>query len=140
MTMDARRFQHLAEAYGADLRRWPAAEREAARAFLAADPAHERLLFEARQLDAALDGAPALRVSAGLRERVLAAAPVRARPAPARRGLSWAWLSGAGWAAAGVAGIVIGLASGHEVTRDLQADAVLVQADSWTVDDMEILG
>lgn len=145
MSMDACRLQQLAAAYGADLRRWPEAEREAARAFLAADPGRERLLFEARQLDAALDASPAPQVQAVLRERVIAAAAeagLRPRPAPAgRRGLSrWAWLSGAGWAAAGAAGIMIGLASGAEVTRDLQADAVLVQADSWTVDDEEILG
>lgn len=145
MTMDARRLQHLAAAYGADLRRWPEAEREAARAFLAAEPERERLLFEARQLDAALDASPTPAVRAALRDRVVAgaaAAGLRPRPAPpARRGLSrWAWLSGAGWAAAGAAGVMIGLASGTQVTRDLQADAVLIQADTWTVDDEEILG
>ena len=47
MTMTYERFEHLADAYGGDLRRWPEAEREAARDLMAADPRAAVLLAEA---------------------------------------------------------------------------------------------
>ena len=73
--MNAQRFQNLAEAYGADLRHWPEAERGAARAFMDADPhGAERLLFEARQMEQALDATPRPAVGHDLRERVIAMA------------------------------------------------------------------
>ena len=39
IAMDLARFETLADAYGADFRRWPAAERPAAEALLASAPA-----------------------------------------------------------------------------------------------------
>lgn len=142
--MDAERFRDLAAAYGADPRRWPPDERAAARAFLAADRRAERLLFEARLLDAALDASAAPPASAALRDRVIAdAARAGLTPRPQRRvgGFSpLAWLSGAGWAAAGAAGVAIGLSSGAALSRDLQAEAVLEHASAPALDDMEILG
>jgi hypothetical protein len=142
--MDRTRLSELAAAYGADWRRWPAAEREAARALVARDPQAERLLFEARQLDAALDLAPRAEASEALRRRVIAAAP---RP---RKGLfaAWTslrpparsvWLSGAGLAAAVCAGLVVGEATMHRATAGLQADTVLYLASLDAVDDTEIL-
>ena len=71
-TMDLERFEHLADAYGADLRRWPEAEREAARRLLAADPRAGRVLDAADVLDAFLDKAPRPAPSYALRERVIA--------------------------------------------------------------------
>lgn len=53
--MNAERFRDLAEAWGGDLDRWPAAERDQARAFLAVSPDAAQALAEARGLDAALD-------------------------------------------------------------------------------------
>jgi len=146
--MDRTRLGELAETYGADWRRWPEAERDAARALLATDPAAERLLFEARQLDAALDLAPRLEVSAALRARVIAAAPrpVTGRFAGLRAG--WrrsgapgrsVWLSGMGVAAAVCAGLLVGEAMVDRVTAGLQADSVLYLASLDAVDDTEIL-
>lgn len=50
MTMD--RFQALLDAYGADPDRWPDAERDAARAFLAGNDAATTALNSAAELDA----------------------------------------------------------------------------------------
>lgn len=141
--MNIDRLKELAEAYGADTRRWPAAERGAADALMAADPgAVERALFDARQTDAALGASPRPVVSMALRDRVIAAAvgagltPKRARFAIGRL----AWLSGAGWAAAACAGMVAGANLTLYLTADEQADAVLYQAMLAGVDDTEVLG
>jgi hypothetical protein len=50
-----KRFRHLLDAYGADLARWPAAERQAARALIAADPRASQARDETAELDAMLD-------------------------------------------------------------------------------------
>ena len=144
MKMDRTRLSELAAAHGADWRRWPEDARAGARALLAADPAAERLLFEARQLDAMLDLAPRLEASADLRQRVIAAAPRSQRGlltgwlggrAPARS----VWLSGAGLAAAVCAGLIVGEATVHRATAGLEADRVLYLASLDAVDDTEIL-
>ncbi|WP_224761057.1 hypothetical protein [Brevundimonas aurantiaca] len=57
--MKAQRLHALAEAYGADLRRWPASERAFAESLIAADPSLKAVLDEAAALDALLDAAPA---------------------------------------------------------------------------------
>ncbi|MBP7649179.1 MAG: hypothetical protein KA085_08270 [Phenylobacterium sp.] len=108
MTRD--RFLELAEAYGGAVARWPAAEREAAATLMAAEPEFVRQsLAAADRLDAVLGAWAPLSVPHGLREAVIAAAPV-ARP---RRGLR-AWLLGAGvgagLAGACAAGLVFGVA------------------------------
>lgn len=146
--MDRTRLGELAEAYGADWRRWPESEREAARALMTADPAAERELFEARQLDAALDLAPRLEVSAALRERVIAAAPrpltgpfadLRAGWRRSRAPGRSVWLSGMGVAAAICAGLLVGEAMVGRVSAGLQAEQVLYLASLDAVDDTEIL-
>lgn len=82
------RFIHLAEAHGGDLERWPAAEREAARALLGWSDEARRALEEAQALDVWLDrAAPAVdaerverlaaRIEAALDHRT----PVRVPPA-----------------------------------------------------------
>ncbi|MGO4411082.1 hypothetical protein AB4Y66_13640, partial [Brevundimonas sp. M-11_2] len=58
MTMTYERFEYLADAYGGDLRRWPEAEREAARALTAVDARAAALLAQADRLDALLGAAP----------------------------------------------------------------------------------
>jgi hypothetical protein len=140
MTMTYERFEYLVDAYGGDLRRWPQAEREAARALRDADPRAAVLLREADGLDALLDAAPRPAPSHALREAVIASAAgagLRGR----RRGPGpLAWLSGAGWAAAACAGVVFGINLTSHLTADVQADAVLYQASLTSADDTEVLG
>jgi hypothetical protein len=134
MAMDAARFEVLASAYGADFRRWPAAERDGARAFAEANRAEsERLLFEARQIDAALDAAPAPAPTMALRDRVVETAP-RPKARREREGW-WAWAPGAGLAAACAAGVLVGVAAMDGVTASSNSDTVLVaNADSGLSD------
>jgi 1,6-anhydro-N-acetylmuramate kinase len=141
--MTADRMQELAEAWGGDLRRWPAADRIAAEAFARAEPeAAERALFDARQLDAALDAAPRVVVSAELRDRVIAsaeAAGLKARAVwPGLRRLLW--VGGASWAAAACAGVVFGLSLTSDLERQAQLDLVLEQASVGGLDDAAVLG
>lgn len=107
--MNAERFEELAAAWGGVIARWPAAEQDAAFAFLAAEPeTADGILAEARALDAALDGHAVPAVPAALRDRVIAAAP---KPVAGRS--MWRWLAGAGvgagLAAATAAGVVAGV-------------------------------
>ena len=141
--MKVERFQELADAYGADLRRWPTTDRAAAEALRLAQPVMiERLLFEAAKTDAVLHTSSTPQVSMALRDRVIASATA-AGLSPRR--MQWiagrlAWLSGAGWAAAACAGVVFGLNLTTQLTADEQVDAVLYQATLDGVDDTEVLG
>jgi hypothetical protein len=137
MNMDAARFRTLAAAYGADPRRWPQAEREAAAAFAAVSPEEaERALEAERGLDALLDAAPAAVPSAQLREAVIASAP---RPRAVRRhARGWFLLPGAGLAAACAAGALVGGVLAQHAVLDSRADSVLVAgADA---NDADIVG
>jgi hypothetical protein len=141
--MNAERMRDLAEAWGGDLRRWPTAEREAAEAFARIQPeAAERALFEARQLDAALDAAPRAVVSTELRDRVIAsaqAAGLKARAAwPGLRRLLW--IGGASWAAAACAGVMFGLTVTSDLESQAQLDLVFDQASVGGLDDTGVLG
>ncbi len=122
--MDAERFETLALAYGRDLGRWPAEEREAARTLLAGSPSLAAVLDEAGDLDDALDAWRTPAPSAALRERVLASAPKRRRSGFGGFGL---WLSGAGFAAA-AAGVVVGVAVCSAAVSDVRADGLLSAA------------
>lgn len=105
--LDEARFAALAEAYGADLRRWPDGEREAGRDLAARSQAAARRLAEADDLDALLDAYAVAPPGEALRARLLAAAP-RPRPlAGWRRWFAGAGL-GAGLAAACAAGVMVG--------------------------------
>lgn len=140
--MNAQRFQNLAEAYGADLRHWPEAERGAARAFMDADPhGAERLLFEARQMDLVLEASSRAVVSHDLRERVIALAATAGLKPRARFAFGrLAWASGAGWAAACAAGVLVGLNLSQPAVSRAEADAVLYQSQLLALDDTEVLG
>ena len=142
--MNRDRFAGLADAFGADLRRWPEAERDAARAFRAAQPAIcESLLAEAGRLDAALDEIAAFQPSAALRERILAAAPEARRPwfslGRFRRAAPWL-APGAGLAAACAAGAWLGMAASHTAETRIRADTVLVASADLSAGDSEDAG
>ncbi len=103
--MNAERFAALTHVYGADLRRWPAAEQAAARLLLESGDAVARAALDrARALDARLDGYVTPAPSPRLLARILSAAP---RPA-----WTWTrarlWWSGAGLAGLGLAGAALG--------------------------------
>ncbi|MBA3812430.1 MAG: hypothetical protein H0X27_12455, partial [Caulobacteraceae bacterium] len=74
--MTPERFEKLTEAFGSDLDRWPAADREAARHLAAAEPHHAGYtLGRARRLDLILAEAPTYPPSRDLRDRIILAAP-----------------------------------------------------------------
>lgn len=106
--MTHERFEALAEAFGGDVARWPADEREAAALLMAAEPGFtQAVLARADSLDAALDAWRPAGASAGLVERIVAGAPKERAP-------RWMnWLSpaalGAGLAAACAAGVMVGV-------------------------------
>lgn len=81
MTVDA--FEQLLDAFGGDARRWPADQRDAARALLAAEPDARRLHAEACALDKvmAFASAPSPARLDALLDRVVAA--TEAHPATA---------------------------------------------------------
>jgi hypothetical protein len=130
--MNAERFERLLDAYGAEARRWPAAEREAAAAF-AATAEGQAAMAEARELEMLLDAAPALQPSHDLRSRVLAAAPrERSGWAGGLRGRLGFWASGAGLAAAGLAGVLFGATlSRPEVGAESGAELLLAEAGAF---------
>lgn len=106
--MTPERFETLAEAFGGDVARWPAAERDAAAELMTGRPDWAgAVLARAATLDAALDAWVAPRADGALADRIAAAAPMRrARP-------GWTgWLipagMGAGLAAACAAGVLAG--------------------------------
>ena len=139
--MDETRIGELAAIYGGDTRRWPDSVREAVRAWVDAHPAEaERALFDARQTDAALYASPNPAVSMALRDRVIAAASVKARAAWPNL---WKllWIGGVGWAAAACAGVMVGTTLTSNLATQAQADAVLEQALlGGGIDETEVLG
>jgi hypothetical protein len=108
MTPD--RFRAIVEAYGADVRHWPAGERAAA---LAWADAHydevEALLASSEQLDAWLAADAPPQPDAALARRIVASAPALApRGAPPRSPRARVWWSGAALVGAGLAGALAG--------------------------------
>ena len=100
--MDMTRFQELVAAYGGDVRRWPAAERETAQEFAGREPAAARLLADAADLDRLLDAGAAAVPPADLAARIVASLPTdgpvgqqaahvdgAVRPAMLRQGVGW---------------------------------------------------
>jgi hypothetical protein len=133
MTED--RFRALAEAYGADLRRWPLAERDAAQAFVEANrDVAEAILDIERSLEAQLE-AYIVEPPPALRQRVIDLAP-RAR-AVAR---AWRWITalglGVGLAASAAAGVAAGVSfAPASVTRLLGGEPVSNADDSGLLGD-----
>jgi hypothetical protein len=104
MTPD--RFQTLVEAYGADARRWPDAERDTARAWAAQHPVEANAVLEhAAALDGWLDADRLAPMRAELIDRIVASAP---KPAPwmfwRRPRLQWSGVA--------IAGVGVGFAGG----------------------------
>lgn len=109
MTID--RLRTILSAYGANPKRWPAAERAAAEALLSRSPEARGALEEARALDATLDRAtlPIPRFDPIALAAAISATPQARRQSARRRGGWLGWTPLAGLVAAGVAGLVIGL-------------------------------
>lgn len=105
--MTTQRFRTLAESFGGDISRWPAADRAEAEAFVATHPREAtEVLAAERELDARLE-AYGTAPSAVLRERILDSAPAARAARP-----TWRWLAaaglGLGLAASGAAGVAAG--------------------------------
>jgi hypothetical protein len=95
--MTPERFAALADAFGADLRRWPEADRNAAQALVQESTLARARLAEADALDALLDLSRIAAPSADLRQRILATAPKPRATGPASaRSRLLRWLSGLG--------------------------------------------
>lgn len=124
--MTREQFQALAEAYGGEIARWPAALREAATLFAAAEGEWaQAVLAREAELDAALDELPRATAPAALYERIVADAP-----GPRRRARWRLWLTpaglGAALAGAAAAGLVLGVQVGERrsINSDASAQAV----------------
>lgn len=139
--MNAERFKILAEAYGADLDRWPADDREAATAFLDEDADAPVWLADAEGLDRLLDLAPSPAPSAMLREEIIASASRAHKVAWPR---APRWLSGAGLAAACALGIVVGASLSapyfEEPASDVSFEASTVFDSTAYFDALETVG
>jgi len=68
------RLVKVLDTFGADPNRWPAGERAVLEALVKADKFAAQLFVEAKALARVMDAAPALRASAALRARIVAAA------------------------------------------------------------------
>ena len=126
--MTPERFEDLTQTFGADRRRWPSHEQAAAEALCLSHPdwTAERLM-QAAELDHLMDQFSVSSPSAALRERVLAAAPKPRTPLLAGRFRGWRrW--GLGLAAAGVAGILVGVSSVSLMMADLPLDMTVATA------------
>ena len=122
--MDLDRFRALADAYGGDLRRWPAAERAAAEGLRDADAEARAILDREAEFDHLLHQAPAP-VPAALRAAVLAKAPT----AHTRRRAAWRlWVSGAGLAATAAAGALAGAVWISTAASDVRTESLLAAA------------
>jgi hypothetical protein len=121
MTMTRARAEEILDAYGADPARWPAAERDALRAMIAAEPALAAARDAARRLDAALGVLPPPPALA-LNPVAIAAAARRLRggAAPARR----LWARAAGLAAAALVGVWVGWSGIVNPPGDEREDAL----------------
>ena len=94
--MNQVRFSELLDAYGADLQRWPAAERGPAQAWLSASPESRSLRLQAALLDEALDQYTLAPPAAALRKSLLGAAVLQ-RQRSWRESLAELWRDLGGW-------------------------------------------
>ena len=117
------RFAALADAYGGEIDRWPAAEQAAARAFWGAHPAQAAAILTAADgLDGLLAASPEPVFSGVLRERILSTA---GRPAERRGWIAQRrWVSGFGLAAACAAGILFGSSFSGQIIGDSALEAL----------------
>jgi hypothetical protein len=121
MDKELERFKSCAEAYGANPRRWPEADRPL-HARLALTHEGTAILAEAERTDLFLDVWTAAPARAVLAERILDAAT---EPAPPRRRRGLAW-STAAFAASAVFGFVIGFTQVQDEPSSELVSQVLV--------------
>ena len=120
--MTEERFAALAAAYGADIRRWPEAEQDAARRLAAQS---DSALSEARTVDWLLASAPTLVASHALTQRIIDLAPL-ARAT----GRAWTWLTRAGLGATLAGACAAGVAFGAVVVPpELVTSAISAPSD-----------
>ena len=131
--MTLERFETLADAYGADLARWPPADRAEAERWLAQTPGAGAVLLRAARLDQALASFETKPVTADLQRRIVTALLNRRALAARLRG----WLSGLGavgvlgaGAAAGAAAMALVTISGPP-RSDLDAGGALYEQSSF---------
>jgi hypothetical protein len=122
------KFQELAQAYGGEIARWPAALRDEAALLAASEPEFARaVLSREAALDAALDELALVPARTELFERIVADAP-----ALRRRRRWWLWLAPAGLGAvlAGIAaaGVVLGVQISESSAVSAEASAQSVAA------------
>jgi hypothetical protein len=147
--MPINRFAAILDAYGAEARRWPAAERSAAEALLAASAEARALQARAAQLDRMLATSASPAPSAALKAAILQAAPRAARTQPAGAGESlrglWQALLGTltgelgGWRPAGAVlgvALLLGVAAGGAV--ETQSDTQSTAATEQSVDIVQL--
>lgn len=108
--MTPERFCALLDAYGADLQRWPEAERSAAHLLAAQDvPELRRLLIDAASLDSVLDKHQVALPDDALMRRIVSTATA---PSSTSTSKSWwqvgQWWPRAGFALTGLAGALAG--------------------------------
>nr|BFD43288.1 hypothetical protein FFPRI1PSEUD_47870 [Pseudomonas sp. FFPRI_1] len=107
--MTPERFVHLAEAYGADLQRWPAEERASAQALLSTGNTWaQEALQQALWLDRQLDRYQLPEPSPALVRQILATAPGRP-PLPSFWRRYASWLASLGWVGVGLTGVAAGM-------------------------------
>jgi hypothetical protein len=142
------RLTTLLEAYGADPRRWPAAERADAQALLARSAEARALAQDAQVLDRVLDRAP-LHSNTAADPAALAAiiAGTVQTPRPLRSARSWSdafaarfafgWANVAALAAAGIVGFLVGwtdltqTAVGSRDMLDMIAPVTIMEEPLW---------
>lgn len=142
--MTPERFSTLLDAYGGDPRRWPAAERGAALAHLARTPAARAEQAAALRLDALIDRLePAAGAPDPARLAALAAATAQERPGrvlalrpkPRRPRFGWAWARAGALAAAGIAGLVVGMGNVTDGAQRATGASALELLDAAQGDD-----
>lgn len=123
--MQLDRFTALLEAFGADPKRWPDAERAAALAFAAAEPAAKALMRDAAALDALLDAAEAPGPSDLLAARLARRAPGPRAPV---------WRTAVAFAACAVFGLVLGFGGASRVGGEAEDAFAAALTPAWEID------
>ncbi|MDO8901450.1 MAG: hypothetical protein Q7V15_08860 [Phenylobacterium sp.] len=137
--MDLDRFAALAEAYGGDVSRWPADEREDATLLMSTTPeAAATVLARESDLDWALDAWRVPAASANLQAAILACAP--AERAPPWRGWLWRTSLGAGLMAAGVAGVMAGVVVSGAVAPIGELEVITAAVSAYDTLDVDLVG
>lgn len=134
-TLSEDRFRKLAEAYGSELERWPAAERKAARELMLKRPELRACLKDEAELDAWLDSARLESLPTSLLERLEALPEHAPQPFPwrARSLLKPA----VGWAFAAAFGLWLGARADVFELDTANTDSIEASADG--ADDEELL-